>query len=543
MKVSQFHTAVTALLISIVRVAKCSPIDIGLGITLGVTVTIDSGQLFGNPRDINGILSYKGIPYAAPPVGNLRWQSPQPPTSFTTILNATTFGASCYASTLAPIPYFTLPSEDCLSLNVWTAAISSNEKRPVMVFIPGGGFQFGSSAQSTYDGSILAQQGVVVVTLNYRLGVFGFLALSELDKQGTNSGNYGLQDQIAALKWVQKNIAAFGGDPTQVTLFGESAGAHSVGMLMTTSLTTGLFSKAILESGALWDTEAGPLSTFQQARTRGAAFEAKLGATSVAELRAISGVAINVAEQWLFTTDPKITSFSPSLDYYVLLNQPGKAFVSGLQHKIPLLGGFNALEGAIFATYGLSEVSSTQYEDGLQFYFASRASQALALYPDSSPLLLQSSAESLVGDMVICEQTYSALNYQHALGVPVFGYNFTYTSLYSPAAIHTAELNFVFGTLGPAPAYGATNTVPLPQDIAFSQVLVHYWTNFAKTGNPNGAGLPTWPAYTGNGVGALNLGDTIAPLSYFTPRLNFLESFRTKGVLPAYWININVTEV
>lgn len=208
----------------------------------------------------------------------------------------------------------------------------STEKRPVMVFLPGGGFQFGGSAQPTYDGSHLAKNGIVVVTLNYRFGVFGFLGLTGLDAEGTSSGNYGLQDQMAALKWVQQNI------------------------------------------------------------------QASVGASSVAQLRAMSALAINAAEQWIPTTDPKVTAFSPSIDYYVLVSQPGVAFAIGLQHKIPLLAGFNGNEGALFAPYGLSERNRTKYEDGLQLYFTSRASQALALYPDSTPALLQDSATNLIGD-------------------------------------------------------------------------------------------------------------------------------------------------
>lgn len=510
------------------------------------TISINTGTILGNSQDANGVLGFKGIPYAAPPVGNLRWKSPQAPASFKATFNATVYGDSCYASA-TEVPYFTPPSEDCLFLNVWTGATLSTEKRPVMVFIPGGGFQFGGSAQPTYDGSHLAKNGVVVVTVNYRLGVFGFLGLTGLDSEDPSSGNYGLQDQIAALKWVQQNIVAFGGDPTQVTLFGESAGAHAVGILMTSPLTNCLFSKAILESGAFWDSEAGPLATYQQARTRGAAFQASVGASSVAQLRAMPAVAINTAEQWISTTDPKITAFSPSIDNYVLVFQPGKAFANGIQHKIPLLAGFNGNEGALFAPYGLSATNRTKYEDGLQLYFTSRASQALALYPDSTPTLLQDSVINLIGDMVIREQTYTALNYQHATsGKPansLFAYYFTYASPYSPIALHTAELPFVFGNLGPSPLFGPAESVPTPQDLAFSNTIISYWTNFAKTGNPNSLGVPTWPAYTGSGADFLQLGTSIAAYNYNATRLQFLASFRSNGILPANWINILVNNI
>ena len=521
-----------------------SILDFTIPSPLGSTVTINSGQILGNPRDANGVLSFKGIPYAAPPIGNLRWQSPKAPVSSPSTLNTTVFGSSCYASSTSLEPYFTPPNEDCLFLNVWTSATLSTAKLPVMVFIPGGGFQFGSAAQPTYGGSNLAKEGIIVVTINYRLGVFGFLALTELDAQGTSSGNYGLQDQIAALRWVQENIASFGGDPKQVTLFGQSAGAHSIGMLMTSPLTTGLFSKAILESGALWDSAAGPLATYHYARQKGAEFKSKVGATSVAQLRAMTAATISGATQWMSTTDPKVTSFSPTLDFYVLLLQPGLAFATGLYHKVPLIGGFNANEGLIFASYGLSQTNTTKYQDGLQAYFNPRASQALALYPDSNPVLLQNSAINLIGDLVIREQIYSVLNYQRLTSdVAVFAYNFTYTSPYSPVALHTAELPFVFGNLVPRPIFGPNEGLPTSQDAAFSQSVVSYWTNFAKTGNPNGADLPTWPAYARNGVGVLQLGDILTATNYDPTRPQFIASFRTSGVLPAHWININVSTI
>ena len=244
--------------------------------TLTNNITLADGQISGNARDANGTLSFKGIPFAAPPVGNLRWHSPEAPTKWQQVLSTTVYGPSCYAPSIPQIPYSTPPSEDCLSLNVWTGAQQASEKRPVMVWIHGGGFQLESSSNPTYDGSKMAAEGVVIVTVNFRNNVFGFLALPELDKEGTPSGNFGLQDQLMALKWVQANIAAFGGDSENVTIFGVSGGAHSVGLLMSSPLSESLFDKAILESGAWWDSEVGPLETFSQARERGVAFEQKL---------------------------------------------------------------------------------------------------------------------------------------------------------------------------------------------------------------------------------------------------------------------------
>jgi para-nitrobenzyl esterase len=230
---------------------------------LGRLVRTQAGQVRGLQRDAGGVLAFKGIPYAAPPVGPLRWRPPQPPAPWTGVRDALTFGAGCLSSLAndhRPGPR----AEDCLTLNVWTAAREADEKRPVMVWLHGGGFQFGSSANPATDGRLLAAKGVVVVSFNYRLGIFGFLAHPDLDAEAP-SGNCGLKDQLAALRWVQANIAAFGGDPGNVTLFGESAGAMAVGILMASPLAHGLFHKAIGESGAFWDGRHGPLQSFEEA--------------------------------------------------------------------------------------------------------------------------------------------------------------------------------------------------------------------------------------------------------------------------------------
>lgn len=213
----------------------------------GVMVLTAAGFVQGAPPDAHGVTSFKGIPYAAPPVGALRWHPPQAPLAFNGMLQATAYGAACLAAPPANSP---AQSEDCLTLNVWTPAPFTGAAKPVMVFLHGGGFEFGSGASPTYDGSVLATKDVVVVTINYRLGVFGFLAHPSLDAEAGGSGAYGLQDQQAVLRWVQQNIANFGGDPSNVTLFGESAGAHAVGILMASPLSPGLFSKAILQSGS-----------------------------------------------------------------------------------------------------------------------------------------------------------------------------------------------------------------------------------------------------------------------------------------------------
>ena len=231
-------------------------------------------------------------------------------------------------------PVYSPYEEDCLTINVWTDAKYKTNSLPVIVWIYGGGFQFGSSVSPLYDGSALAQEGVIIVTFNYRLGVFGFLGLQEFDTEGAssgghNSGDFGLQYQLAALRWVQQNIAAFGGNPQQVTLWGQSAGANSVGLLMSSPLSPGLFSKAIMESGAWWDRNHGSLTTFAEARQYGLNFEKKLGVTSVAALRALSAEAINNAQPYNLNLDPGVTGFAPSIDGCILPVAPGTAFHNG----------------------------------------------------------------------------------------------------------------------------------------------------------------------------------------------------------------------
>ncbi|WP_246649036.1 carboxylesterase/lipase family protein [Bradyrhizobium canariense] len=300
-------------------------------------VRTQAGFVRGGPRDASGVIAFKGIPYAAPPVGPLRWCAPQPPAPWDGVRDARVFGAGCLSALendQRPGPR----DEDCLYLNVWTAAKRADEKRPVMVWIHGGGFQFGSSANPATDGNALAVKGVVVVSFNYRLGIFGFLAHPDLDMEAP-SGNYGLQDQLAALRWVKANIAGFGGDPDNVTLFGESAGAMAVGILMASPLAHGLFHKAIGQSGAFWDGKHGPLQGFEEARARGLAFARQRGNGSIAALRSMPADRLNAAAPWSFRTSPVVTAFSPSIDGHVVPDVPARRFLRGEQMHIPLLAG------------------------------------------------------------------------------------------------------------------------------------------------------------------------------------------------------------
>lgn len=518
-----------------------------LAASLMENVVISNGALVGNPRDANGIVNYKGIRYVQPPIGNLRWHSPQPPADFNGTFNATAYGPSCYANTPPVTTYATPPSEDCLCLNVWTGARAATEKRPVMMFVHGGGFAYGSGSLSTYEGTHLAEDGVVVVTINYRLGVFGFLALAELDTEGSNSGNFGLQDALAALQWIKKNIAAFGGDPENVTIFGESAGAHAVGLLMSSPLSKGLFHKAILESGAFFDSAAGPLKDFTQSRSRGAAFQKQLAAPNVASLRALSADVINAAAPFHATINPNQSTFAPALDNYVLPSNPGTIFTLGQQIKVPLLAGWNFDEGQTFAANAIPATTQQQFETGATKYFGSTVPSPFRdLYPDSAATDRNRSSIDLVGDMMIREQPYTALNlHRTTSGLPpcsIYAYQFNFTSAFTPDPQHTTELPYVFGNFVPNPAVAPIQGNATAADQALSLTLRKYWTNFAKTSNPNTPQVvPAWPPYSGAGVNVQSLASTVQPFDYDAARLAYIAGFRTNGALPQSWQTVNVS--
>lgn len=500
---------------------------------LGRQVRTQAGHVRGQQRDASGVLAFKGIPYAAPPVGPLRWRAPQPPTPWTGVRDASTFGAGCLSSLAndhRPGPR----AEDCLYLNVWTAAQEADEKRPVMVWIHGGGFQFGSSANTATDGSLLAAKGVVVVSFNYRLGIFGFLAHPDLDAEAP-SGNYGLRDQLAALSWVKANIASFGGDPENVTLFGESAGAMAVGILMASPLAHGLFHKAIGESGAFWDGRHGPLQSIDEARARGVAFARRQGNASIAALRGMPAEQLSAAAPWSFRLDHVTASFSPSIDHHVIPDVPARRFLRDEQMHIPLLAGWNSAEEFPFMSLSLPAQSAQAFRAAAEAMFGrERLADFLKLYPADTDAQAKASAAALTGDIVVGEQCWQWLRLHRASRAPVYGYHFNYTSPYTPIASHVSEIPFVFGTLTPQGVIGCT-TQPAEADRALSQAMMSYWVNFATRGDPNGPGLPPWPAYDETDVVQI-LGTTIeAGPNPQADRFGFVGSFRRDGVLPMRW--------
>ncbi len=448
---------------------------------------------------VDSVRVFKGIPFAAPPVGDLRWQGPQPPKPWKDVKKTVTYAPGCMqvpivneALGLAPVT----PSEDCLYLNVWTPAKSSRAHLPVMVWIYGGGFTIGATSMPQYDGENLAKRGVVYVSIAYRLGPLGFLADFELTKeQGGHSGNYGLLDQIAGLKWVKHNIAAFGGNPDKLTIFGESAGGISVSMLCASPLANGLFQGAISESGGSFaparvDHEggAGP-PTLAEAEKTGEAFLTRLGVSSIAQARKLS--AADVYKQ----TGPGLGGggWWPNFDGYVLLGDQYKLYQEGKYNDTPILIGTNADEGALF----VASTTMQKYKESVENGYGEFARDILTAYPDNSETQALRSARDLARDATFGWSTWSWARLQSSTGKgKVFMYYFNHRPQYPDearfkdwGAAHGSEIAFVFGNF--------TKQMPAtPEDKTVSEQLMLYWTNFAKYGNPNGNGLPEWPAFT-----------------------------------------------
>ncbi|HUX72293.1 MAG TPA: carboxylesterase family protein [Steroidobacteraceae bacterium] len=468
-------------------------------------VTVDAGILEGRLAQADGVTlrEFRGIPYAAPPVGALRWRAPQPAVSWPGVHEAQRFGPRCMQLPLFGDMVFRSRgmSEDCLYLNVWTPAPSSAAGRPaalpVLVYFFGGGFVGGDGSELRYDGASLAARGIVTVTVNYRLGVFGFLALPALAEESPvhAAGNYGLLDQIAALRWVRRNIARFGGDPTQVTIGGESAGSISVSALMASPLAKDLMARAIGESGALISPIAAqPLARAEQ---QGAAFRARVGAKSLAALRALP------ADTLLRATDPKrrpALPFGPDIDGHVLAEPPAATLSRGAQAHVPLLLGSNSQEGFYTAILRRKSPTAAHYRAALERLFGRQADRALALYPGHTAAEVERSATALAGDLFIAHTTWRWMDLQRRTGrAPVYFYYFTQPrpalrhpvpgALADAGAVHSGEIEYALGNLDSNKVYAWTAA-----DHQVSTVMEGYFSRFIKNGNPNGPGLPVWPA-------------------------------------------------
>jgi para-nitrobenzyl esterase len=452
------------------------------------TATVTGGEVRGVVK--YGVASFKGLPFAAPPVGELRWKAPQPVVPWQGTRNADAFGPGPMQNPdLATLMgNFGPLSEDCLYLNVWTAARNTQERRPVMVWIYGGAFMSGTTSQPIYDGTRLAKKGVVLVSLAYRVGPFGFLAHPELSQEsGHGSGCYGLQDQVAALRWVKENIAHFGGDPDRVTIFGESAGGISVSMLTVVPAARGLFQRAISESGG----SLAPIKTASEAgenvralalaEKTGAEFLRQLGANDLKAARALSATNIQQAVKGFGT-------FWPTLDGVTLPGDAYALFEARRFNDTPILVGFNSDEGAMFVRSGMAPAGFEKY---IRANFGPAAEAILKAYPHATDAETFKSAKDIFRETEFAWPTWAWATLEHRRGTNnAFVYYFDHRNGFSPdGATHAAELGFVFhnqpGFFG-APSAG---------DVALSDLMNAYWINFAASGNPNAPGLPPWPAF------------------------------------------------
>lgn len=468
-------------------------------------IKTDKGKVQGTFNFDKTVRFFKGIPFAAPPVGDLRWKAPQPAKKWKGKLQCTDFGPSPIQNDPKPFYCWTEEfiaqpeplSEDCLHLNIWTNAKSKKDKQPVFVWIYGGGLSSGSSNCDIYDGEEMAKKGVVFVSINYRVGVLGFMAHPELSRESKHqaSGNYGFLDQIAALQWIQKNIAAFGGDPDNVTIAGQSAGSFSVNVMIASQLAKGLFHKAILQSGGLL---SGRLKQdLKEAENQGMRFAEKAQSNSLEELRRIPAKRLQE-----ISNDSKVGRFGVTLDGYVLPKNMMEHFEKGNQQQIPILAGWVTGDGNLF---GETNMSVQQYKTEAQTNYGNNARAFLNTFPVSTE-----------EDVKTMRSKLALLNFAGFPAHLLAGFNTKKTYIYQFAHVPPDKPNF--------PNYGAFHTaeVPyalhtlhkwirpwLPLDRQLENTMSSYWVNFAKTGNPNGDNLPKWSNYDKQSGNILVIGEEV----------------------------------
>lgn len=497
-------------------------------------IKLSAGPVSGKTE--SGTRVFMGIPYAAPPTGKLRWSPPQEAPAWTEVKLATSFAPSCPQPKQQPDGNF---SEDCLYLNVWTPAKKAGERLPVMVWIHGGGFNFGSSSLPEYDGGNLARKGVVVVTINYRLGPLGYLVHPSLSGESEHnvSGNYGLLDQIAALQWVRKNIAAFGGDTEHVTLFGQSAGSRSVSLQMISPLSKGLFHRAIAESG-------GPIigseylspnfnGDIENAGAMGQKLAAKLNCDKAADIpacmRAKSAqevIAAAACKTDLF--DDGGMFFAPVFDSWVLPENPLTAYSSGQQHTVPLITGSTLNEGNIYLT-NEPNLPVKKYVSFLKTKFPDSYAEALALFPVRQGEYANHALDNFITVAANAQPARLIAQAMKQKKVKAYLYQFTRrpdTAMTRKLGVHHGvELAYVFGNMKKSDGYTDT-------DLELSHEMMAYWVNFARTGDPNGKGHLNWPQYDGKSDINLEFSDTIRINNHlFRKESDFISRqsiFRTK---------------
>ena len=516
----------------------------------GPKVKTQNGVVEGVYEPSAGLETFKGVPYALPPVGNLRWREPQPLKNWKGIRVTKNFGPKAMQKPLFSDMQFRSngTSEDCLYLNIWKPAENSVAKSkgksvlisvsksvtgsaillPVLVYFYGGGFKGGDGSEYRYDGADLARKGIITITVNYRLGIFGFLAHPELSVESGHhaSGNYGLQDQTAALRWVSKNISAFGGDPSRVTIAGESAGSISVFAQMATPLSRNLFAAAIGESGAMIKPTFIPVS-LDTAEHNGLDFMTRAGLKNLKAMRAMPAKKLLDLE---FNRNEKLPAV---IDGYFFKEIPALTFAAGRQAKVPLLVGWNSAEGG-YGDIIHDSITPDHYASVIKHVFGSSADKALILFPGTDEKTIKQSATDLASDMFIVYSTWKWADLQaKTSGKPVYRYLFsrirqTADDRKKPlglGASHSSEIEYALGNLSTNKVFDWN-----ADDFKVSATMEGYFANFIKTGNPNGNGLPTWQALNINApIDFINIDvETKMQQDINNSRFNFLEEFYNK---------------
>jgi para-nitrobenzyl esterase len=492
---------VTASFISILAFAQ-----------LPENIRITTGLIAGEAASNSDVTVYRGIPYAAPPIGDNRWRAPQPPASWSGVRPATAFGPRCVQGGFAPGAEQERSSEDCLYLNVWTPAKSQDELYPTMLWIHGGGFRVGSGNGPQYDAQHLAAKGAVVVTFNYRLGTFGFFAHPELTAESPNnaSGNYAMLDAIAALEWIYDNISAFGGDPTNVTVFGESAGAVAVSALISSPLSLGLIHRAILQSRAddpVLGYTAQHQLTLAEAEQAGLSQMREFGAANLAGLRAASS-------QEIYENFP--ANGSVNVDGWFLPKSIFQTFYDGEQHPVYLMAGTNRDEANFF---GMGIPNLATYRDAVNTLYGDRADDFLALYPASDDTSANAMGKQAFNDEMAFLARAMAGN-QAEWGFESYVYFFTRVPPgTSRGATHVSELAYVFNQHDQHPEW-------TDADRALADAMASYWVSFARSSRASGPGLPAWPGFTGNEPGnVMVLGEEFGAETEMVPSAEKIQFF------------------
>ena len=490
-------------------------------------VTVETGALRGVVHD--GVASYLGIPYAAPPVGNLRWRKPEPPRKWQGVRAADKFGNDCVQHRQYDQPQ----SEDCLYLNVWTPARLAGQRLPVMFWIYGGGLSYGSAAWPWYDGAAFAKQSVVLVSINYRLARFGFFAHPAISAESSDAvlGNYGFMDQIAGLQWVQRNIAAFGGNPDDVTIFGESAGGRSVNAMLVSPLSKGLFHKAIIESGAgrtsLRHISQNRPAVGASAEAMGVEFakSAGLANATASQLRALPA---DLVRGPVGNTPPPFAN--AMIDGKLVTEDFTETYKKSAQHQVPLMIGANSAE---FGTGAAPEPEAVFRSLG------SYKDKALALYDGYGTHDPKYVAMEITSDMGMNNGTRYVARLIARAGKSVYLFHFNYVTQSArgtlPGARHAAELVYVFNTPGSRTMKSQPPTPVADADRKVAQQMNTYWANFAKTGDPNGASLPQWPAYTlaNDTVLEFTMNDNaVARPNFKAAKMRFWDAAYESGFVP-----------